>query len=222
MKPSEQSHYEGTEPVRGLPERLPAGERMLWQGAPEWRSLVRHTFHVRKLTAYFAVLLAWDAVSTLIESGSLADQAMPMLQLAGLAAIVIGMVTLFSVAVARTTVYTLTSRRLVIRAGIALPMTINIPYRRLASAGLKLNRDGSGDLLLTPIAGDKIAYLALWPHVQAWHLSNARPMLRAILQPASVARILGEAMAAECADDVVRLPRSAPIGRTRPADAIAA
>ena len=28
------------EPVRGLPGVLPSGEALLWQGAPEWRSLV--------------------------------------------------------------------------------------------------------------------------------------------------------------------------------------
>ena len=29
------------EPVRGLPQLLPKGERMLWQGAPRWQDLAR-------------------------------------------------------------------------------------------------------------------------------------------------------------------------------------
>jgi len=28
------------EPVRGLPEKLPAGERILWQGMPDWHPLI--------------------------------------------------------------------------------------------------------------------------------------------------------------------------------------
>ena len=52
------NEYE-TEPVRGLPERLPAGETILWQGAPRWGALARRAFHVRKIALYFAILLAW-------------------------------------------------------------------------------------------------------------------------------------------------------------------
>jgi len=29
------------EPVPGLPQRLPQGERILWQGAPDWQTLAR-------------------------------------------------------------------------------------------------------------------------------------------------------------------------------------
>ena len=29
------------EAARGLPELLPAGERVLWQGSPDWRGLAR-------------------------------------------------------------------------------------------------------------------------------------------------------------------------------------
>ncbi len=31
------------------PQALPAGERMLWQGAPSWRALARRSLHVRKV-----------------------------------------------------------------------------------------------------------------------------------------------------------------------------
>ena len=43
------------ETIPGLPEDLPAGERVLWQGKPEWRALARHTFKVRLLAGYFAI-----------------------------------------------------------------------------------------------------------------------------------------------------------------------
>lgn len=197
MKPSEESHYEGTEPVRGLPAHLPAGEAMLWQGTPNWWALARDTFHVRKIAIYFAALLTWDVVSTLHDGQALEAQAVPMLQLAGLAAVALGLIGGFCYAVSRTTVYTITSRRLVIRTGIALPKTINIPFARIASAGVKLRQDATGDILLTPMATDKIAYLLLWPHCAGFRLSHARPMLRSVAEAAGVARLLGDAMAAE-------------------------
>ena len=43
--------------VSGLPEPLPAGERMIWQGKPDWRALALRAFHVRKVAIYFGVLL---------------------------------------------------------------------------------------------------------------------------------------------------------------------
>ena len=49
------------EPVRGLPQILPKGERMLWQGAPRWQDLAVHAFHARKVVWYFVALAAAQA-----------------------------------------------------------------------------------------------------------------------------------------------------------------
>jgi hypothetical protein len=57
------------EPQRGLPQALPPGERMLWQGAPDWRVLARDVMHLRALSGYFAALLAWRAVSVAFRHG---------------------------------------------------------------------------------------------------------------------------------------------------------
>jgi hypothetical protein len=197
VRPSEESHYDSDEPVRGLPARLPAGESILWQGEPGWWGLALRSFHVRKIAIYFAVLFGWDIVSTLYDGQALADQAESLIGLVVLGALAVGIICLFCFLVSRTTVYTITNRRVVIRAGIALPKTINLPFVRIASAGVKLNADGTGNVLLTPLADDKIAYLLLWPHVQAFNLSHAQPMLRAVSDAGAVARLLGEALAAD-------------------------
>ena len=59
------AHEHEFEPEYGLPEPLPAGERVLWQGSPQWRVMARRTFHVRKLTLYFGVILAARAATVL-------------------------------------------------------------------------------------------------------------------------------------------------------------
>ena len=46
-----------SEPVPGLPERPPAGERILWQGAPDRRTLARTAYHTRLVAAYFAAVV---------------------------------------------------------------------------------------------------------------------------------------------------------------------
>ena len=55
-------HEHEFEAAPGLPERLPAGERILWQGAPDWRALALHAFHVRKLAIYFAAMMGLQAL----------------------------------------------------------------------------------------------------------------------------------------------------------------
>ena len=54
MKPHHEHEFEA---APGLPEPLPRGERLLWQGRPDWRQLALHAFHVRKLAFYFAFML---------------------------------------------------------------------------------------------------------------------------------------------------------------------
>ena len=46
------------EAAPGLPEPLPAGERVLWQGKPDWKRLANEAFHVRQVAVYFALMLA--------------------------------------------------------------------------------------------------------------------------------------------------------------------
>ena len=41
----------------GLPEALPEGEHILWQGAPDWKVLARRVFHTRKVAVYFATFI---------------------------------------------------------------------------------------------------------------------------------------------------------------------
>ena len=65
------------EPVRGLPQHLPKGERMLWQGAPRWQDLAVHAFHARKVIWYFAGLTILAGVLRLAEGDSFASAIKP-------------------------------------------------------------------------------------------------------------------------------------------------
>ena len=65
------TEYEN-EPVRGLPGVPPPGERILWQGSPDWRTLARTAFHTRLIAGYFAVLVAIAIVSAVMP-GSLSE-----------------------------------------------------------------------------------------------------------------------------------------------------
>jgi len=182
--------------VRGLPERLPEGERLLWQGAPDWRRLAQDAFHVRGLAVYFGAIVAYCLASAIIDGKPPHDVAASTAMLAGAATLPIGFLAVYSWLVGRSTVYTVTDRRVVIQLGIALPMTINLPFRKIETAALKSRANGAGDISLLLNPGDKLAYLVLWPHARPWRLARAEPMLRAIPDAARVGQLLARALAA--------------------------
>jgi hypothetical protein len=184
------------EPVRGLPEHLPDGEKLLWQGAPAWPSLARRAFHTDLVAAYFGLLAIWAVVSGLADGRTAAEIATAVAWLVPPAVAAVGVLALMAWATARSTVYTITSRRVVLRYGVALPLTINVPFGVIDSAALKIDANGTGDLPLKLVAPNKIAYLHLWPHVRPWHVSQPQPMLRAVPNAAAVARTLATALEA--------------------------
>jgi fumarate reductase subunit C len=205
--------HEAATTVRELPEPLPTGERILWQGAPRWRSLYRGAFHARSLAGYFGALLLLRGVFTLADGGGVVKALVSMMYLLPLVAAGLGIVALLAWLTARATWYTITNRRLVMRLGIALEITFNFPFRAIESAGLRLFADGTGDLPLTLTQGSSIAYLHLWPHARPWHFKQTQPMLRSIPQAELVASILSRALAEAIADGTAHNVISLPVRR---------
>jgi hypothetical protein len=183
------------EPQFGLPEALPEGERLLWQGAPVWRDMALHCFHVRMLSLYFGVILVLRAVYVASAGGSASDALLAALWLTPLALAALGTALFLAWLSARTTVYTITDRRVVMRVGMVLSITFNLPYKRIHAAGLAVHPSGTGDIPLTLGSDDRIAIIHLWPHARPWRMGRPEPMLRCVPQGALVARILSDAWA---------------------------
>jgi Bacterial PH domain len=210
---SASSHEHEFEPQRGLPEALPGDEKLLWQGSPDWRMLARRAFHLRKLSVYFAALVLLRVAFVYSDTGSIAGALRATPGPLALAAIALGLVALMAWLSARSTVYTLTDKRVIIRIGIVLTLTFNIPYRRIATAGLHLDAKGTGDLPLTLLPPDHIAYLHLWPHARPWRVARPEPMMRSVPDAAAVAKLLTQAWSE--ATGLAAQPRSA-AERARP------
>lgn len=195
------------EAAHGLPEALPAGEQLLWQGAPGAWALARDAMHLRLVLGWFGLMAAWR-LATALHDGLPAGQA--LLLAAGLlppallaAALLYGIAWLM----ARTTVYTVTDQRVVMRVGIVLTVTYNLPFTRIAGVALRARgRGGEGDLALTLAAGDQIAYLHLWPHARPNHWRAVQPMLRALPDAEAVGRRLAEALRAAQTAPVAAAP----------------
>jgi hypothetical protein len=169
------------EPQPGLPERLPAQERLLWQGAPDWRALAAQAFHLRKLALYFGLLVAARATVVLHDGGSAAEALRALAWPLPLAALGLGLVALLAWLSARSTLYTVTDRRVVMRIGIVLTITFNLPYRRMAGADLRAAPRGCADIALQlSERHTRLAWLTLWPHARPWRVARTQPMLRCV------------------------------------------
>jgi hypothetical protein len=190
-----------SEPVRGLPENLPEGEHILWQGGPKWTALAVRALHVRAVAIYFALLAVWFAGAAMMDGASALTAAAVAARVLAGAAAALALLGALAFFLARAAFYTITNRRVVMRFGIALPMILNIPYRQIKSADLKVYRDGTGDIPLTVTGPQRQSMVVLWPHVRPWHTVEPQPMLRCVPDASRVAEILATAIRSElCAN----------------------
>jgi len=173
---------------------LPAGERLIWQGKPCVHGLAWRAFHVRELPLYFGAFLAWRLWTLRASHAPLADYAWATLATLGPALLSAAALYFLAWLFARAATYTITSKRVLLQFGVALPMTMNIPLSKIAGAALKSYRDSSGDIPLKLANKERVSHLLLWPHVRPWKLVVSEPMLRAVPKAAIVAAKLNEAL----------------------------
>ncbi len=169
------------EPLRGLPALLPEGERLLWQGSPRWQSLAVRAYQVRKVVVYFGILVLWRLATGLANAQSLGTVVLSCAFILLLGGIAFGVLCVLAYLNARSTVYSITSRRVLLRHGVAVPLTMNIPLKFVDSAGLRPFADGTGDIALTLPRKERIGYLITWPHLRPGRITRPQPSLRALV-----------------------------------------
>ncbi|MBL8347012.1 MAG: PH domain-containing protein [Rubrivivax sp.] len=197
------------EPEPGLPEALPAGERVLWQGAPAAAWMARKVFHLPVVVAYFALLLGWQAATAWHDGGTLLAVRQALAGSLLLVSLALGLLGLIAWLSARTTLYTLTDKRIVMRVGIVLTVTYNLPLRCIDAANVHRLGAHHGDLALVLRGDTRIAYAHLWPHVRPWRLQRTQPMLRCLPDVDGVAAKVAAAWSAANHEAATAAPESA-------------
>jgi hypothetical protein len=152
--------------------------------------------HVRAIAAYFTLVAAWQGASVATSGGSVVEAIASAALMMAIGALPIAFLLAYAWMGARGAVYSITSRRIVMRVGVALPVTINIPFALIESAALSRRADGSGDLVLRLAGKQRASWIALWPHCRPWRFTKPEPMLRALPDAEAVAQVLGRALAA--------------------------
>jgi hypothetical protein len=180
------------EPINGLPELPPEGEVILWQGRPDWWALTKESLNLYWVIGYFLFLFAWRFIvlSDQVTLAQAISGSFPFIVLGG---IVSALLIITAVTQARATVYTITNRRVAMRIGAALTVTLNLPYTQIANATLDLRKGGTGTIALDLMGDTRLSYLVCWPHVRPWVLRRTQPALRCIPEAAKIAAMLSDA-----------------------------
>lgn len=185
--------------------RLAPDEAIVWQGHPSWRLMARDVFHLRLLVAYVAFLVCLDAYQAWTKAIPLGKAMHDSVPLAVIIVALLANVAGIAWLTARNTRYTITTHRMILAYGIALPATLAIPHARIKKIELALGAKHHGDIALGLGSGDHMPYLKLWPHARPWCLAHPQPMLRCVPQAAVVAGLATRAIAMAAQDRIAPL-----------------
>jgi Bacterial PH domain len=207
-------HEHELEPEFGLPEALPRGETILWRGAPDFWDMAVRVFHLRKAVFYFIALLLARAVQLWMSDAGLTGTLTGMLMPTALALLALASIATLAWLTARTTAYTLTDQRVVMRVGIVLTLTFNLPLKTISTASLQLTHKGFGDIPLALDGSAHIAWVHLWPHTRPWRVAKPEPMLRCVPEARVLAELLSKAWVAATGNHQAVAKPSVPVSVT--------
>lgn len=199
---------------------LPQGETVLWRGKPDWRHLALDAFYAPWVLLYFVEIGTWHLATTLHDGGSRADALAAASVVLIPLAISLGLVSLLAWLSARSTVFTLTDRRIVMCYGVALPALINVPLSTIELLKLRRGFAGRGDIAFSLPRVGRLSFHQIWPYARPWHLFPASPMLRAVPDVAGLAVIFADAVKAAAERDALSVsPRAEQPAANQPTSA---
>jgi hypothetical protein len=147
------------EPIRGLPERPPEGEVILWQGQPNWLRLSIDSLNVWWVLGYFIFLFVWRfiSVSDLMPIYQAVLVSLPFLALALIVTLLLMLVGYIQ---ANATVYTITNKRVVMRIGAALTVTLNLPFTEIENAAIASGSKDFGTIVIDTKQTTKFSFFS--------------------------------------------------------------
>ena len=169
----------------GEVSRLPAGERVLWSGAPDQRAIARYLLRERWVLGFVAVSMAIGVGDVLQHGGN--DTVPRLIGVAMLSAILVAIaivsIRFFAWRIAKTSKYVITDKRVFFNIGMVLRADANIPFSSVEGIDLLRRSDGSADLMVSLSGTREIPWLLLFPHMSWRGSRRGRPTFRGLKQP---------------------------------------
>ena len=183
-----------SEPVRGMPDQLPDGETVLWQGRPSATALAFNAFRLRWVIGYFVVMTMYRLANLSTNGAEPSQLTNAVVTSVLFAAAAITLIFGLAYAMSRAAIFTITNQRVVLRYGAAIRKYVNIPFSKMESAQLKRKSVRVGDISFQLTGPGQPPYLHLWPFARPFKYSKPQPMMRGIKEPEQVAELLARAV----------------------------
>ena len=165
----------------GEVSRLPAGEQVLWSGAPDQRALARYFLRERWILAFVVFSFSIGAAEALQHTEGAVPRLIGVATLSAIMALIaIVSVRVMAWQLAKSSQYVITNRRVYFNIGIVMRADANIPYSSVETIDLRHRADGSADLMVTLTDEQEIPWLLLFPHMTWRGVRRGRPTFRAL------------------------------------------
>ena len=179
-------------PPKDILSIIPKDEKIIWYGRPDLRRFCLSALGLKYIIFYliiifFSIIYARSGDFNFIKITQVLFPYLISSFLAVLLLIIIGISQVLP------TIYVITSKRVIIRSGLALIFMLNVPFDKIASIDKKQYSDGSGNISFKLMGNKRVPFFAGWPSVRPWHFNNPEPTLRCISDVDIVALKLSEA-----------------------------
>ena len=182
--------------IDGIGEPLPSGEAVLWSASPAPLPFAARVLKLKWVGLWFLALGVWRGIEAAQAGAGVEGAVLKALGQLPLACAALTLLCALGYAMARSTTYAVTQRRVVLQVGIALPITVNLPLRFIDGAAVQPVSGGTGDLHLTLAPGSKTHSAALWPNVRTASDGRVQPVMRNVPEAAllALAPVLAEVL----------------------------
>ena len=182
----------------GEVSRLPAGERVLWSGEPDQRSVARYFLRERWVLGFVVLCFAIGMGDALQNGGADTNRRLVGVALLSAFLLLVAIVSIrfFAWRIAATSKYVITDKRVFFNIGIVLRADANIPFSSVDNVDLLRRSDGSADLLVSLTDAQEIPWLLLFPHMTWRGSRRGRPTFRALRNPQAAADAVVSALRA--------------------------
>lgn len=181
----------------GEVSRLPAGERVLWSGAPDRKSLARYFLRERWVLGFVGLSFALGAA----DAAQHPEDFVPRLIGVSTLSLILALIAIVTIRVIawrleKTSSYAITDKRVFFNIGIVLRADANVPFSIVEGVDLLRRGDGTADLMVTLGGTQEIPWLLLFPHMTWRGSRRGRPTFRSLRMPDVAAAIVVDALRA--------------------------
>ena len=166
-------------PPKDILSAIPTGEKIVWYGRPDIRRFCLSAMGLKYVLVYLLFAIIFDIYSNLEGPGisSYIGGILPYILSFSLALILLVLIGISQVV---STFYVITSKRIIIKSGVALIFMLNVPFSKIYNIQKQELSDGTGSISLELLGNKRIPFFACWPSVRPWYFNNPQPTFRCI------------------------------------------